>query len=357
MRKKILISLSLILAVLCFTGCLHAEEQFTVLEDGSGTVSSAVRIEKASVDQLADSMGITAEEILGEADTDICIVDGVEYYELDESADFNSYDELKQCLEAEEYSGVYVSADGIRYRMTTGVTAAEVEELKQSDLDFAESMSYHLRITMTSPINMSTGTISEDGMTAEFVIKGDDFYKTHDIVVSMKEETTKPTLSGATAKKTYNSARTITANDASGIKKVQYRFKAPGSSTYGKYQTFDAQKTFTKNGTYSVRAYDYYGNKAVKYFTIKDTKKPAVTLNGTMNKKQTYYKNRCVAEITDNCEVKSIKYYLDGERVKVSRKDILTNGLTVEEEGTHKIIAEDVNGNKRTVTFKVKHVS
>ena len=105
MRKKILISLSLILAVLCFTGCMHVEEHITVEADGSGTAVSVVQFEKETVDQLAASMETTAEELLGDSNAEICIVDGVEYYKVSESITFDSYEALKKSLEAEEYTG------------------------------------------------------------------------------------------------------------------------------------------------------------------------------------------------------------------------------------------------------------
>ena len=73
-----------------------------------------------------------------------------------------------------------------------------------------------------------------------------------------------------------------------------------------------------------------------------------------MNKKQTYYKDSCQVTVSDNCGVKSVKYYVNDKRVKTSLDDVLTNGIAAEKEGTHKVFVTDVNGNKRTVSFKVK---
>lgn len=61
--------------------------------------------------------------------------------------------------------------------------------------------------------------------------------------------------------------------------------------------SFDLTQTLKKNGTYTVTAKDYYGNEAVKTFTIKDTKKPAVS--GVKNGKT--YIGAKVVKFKDNC--------------------------------------------------------
>jgi hypothetical protein len=197
-------------------------------------------------------------------------------------------------------------------------------------------------------------SISEDGLTAEFLFKGRDLCENHDIVVSSEEETKKPVFRGVKSKKTYNSARTVSASDESGIQKLEYQRKKTADSKYGKYKAFEGEKTFTQNGIYRVRATDYYGNRTTRTFTISDSKRPEVKLDGKMNKKQTYYKGSCLVKITDNCKVKSVKYYIDGKRVKVSLAEVLANGLSAGKAGTHKIVASDINGNTAEVTFKVK---
>jgi len=229
--------------------------------------------------------------------------------------------------------------------------------MEESGLDLNETISVRIRIDMPEKIVMTTGAISEDEYSAEFFIKGEDFCRNHVIAVFTEEESEGPVLSGAVNEKTYNSARTIRVKDRSGIQKAEYKFKKPDSKKYGKYVSFDAEHTFSKNGTYSVRAYDNFGNKTTRVFTINDTKKPDVKLEGSMNKKKTYYKNCCLVTVSDNCAVKSVKYYIDGKNVKVDMGDVLENGLQAVKAGSHKIVAADVNGNKCTVTFEIKSVS
>ena len=200
---------------------------------------------------------------------------------------------------------------------------------------------------------MTTGSVSEDRLSAEFLFRGQDLYRKHDIVVSSAAETEKPSITGAKSKKTYNSARTIGAADISGIEKLEYQYK-PAGGAYGEYTQFYGEKTFTKNGTYRIRAMDYYGNQSIRTFTIADTKKPVVQLEGKMNKKETFYKDSCLVTVSDNCAVKSVTYYVNGKRVKTSLSDILANGISAEKDGTHKVIVTDINGNSRTVSFKVK---
>ena len=93
----------------------------------------------------------------------------------------------------------------------------------------------------------------------------------------------------------------------------------------------------------------YYGNKTTKTFTIKDTTKP--TVSGVTSGK-TYSSER---EITfkDNCGVKTAKLYCNGKRVSLS-DDEIANGFYLGDTGSYKITVTDVNGNSRTVTFKIK---
>ena len=214
-----------------------------------------------------------------------------------------------------------------------------------------------IAVSMPAEIVFTNGEMTEDRMTAVFSFDGQELVQSREIIVSTVpegEETENPVISGAKHEKTYNSARTIAVSDSSGIQKAQYRFKEPRAEKYGKYKKLSGEKVFTKNGTYYIRVYDNYGNKSVRTFTIKDTKKPQIQLEGKMNKKQTYYKKTCQLTFSDNCGIKSVKYYVDGKRVKTSLSDVLENGITAEGEGTHKVTAADVNGNEETVTFKIK---
>ncbi len=341
MKKLFAVVLSLVL-ILAMTGCMQGEDRIVVNEDGSGESYSRIMLEKSVFDQISEASGMSLEDI-GIEDVKIETVDGVQYYVTEETVKFSSFDELKAGLEAGSYSGVYAGERGLRYVFDAGVSKEDLEQIEAMGFDLGDSMKASVTITMPKEILATTGTLSEDKKTAVFEFKGNDFYKVQDVMVSTAEETVKPVLSGVTSKKTYNSAKTVTAKDASGIKTAKYK------KNDGKYYSFDIKKTFNKNGKYTVYATDYYGNKSTKTFTIKDTTKP--TVSGVTSGK-TYTSQR---EITfkDNCGVKTAKLYINGERIKLDAEDI-ANGFYVEESGSYKITVTDVNGNNRTVTFKIK---
>lgn len=348
MKRKIALMLVLMMVMLCFTGCMHGENHIKINEDGSGVITARTEIEKAVYDQIAASMGMTMED-MGMEGTTVETIDGVEYYVTEETVSFGSFDELTAALEENGYTGVYASETGLRYVFDSGVTEEEVKAMEEQGFDLGDAMSAKVIITMPQEIVKTTGTLSEDKMSAEFYFEGNALYDVHDVMVSTAEETTKPTLSGYTAKKTYNSARTVVASDASGIQKVQYKYKKSADADYGKYKSMGLTKTFTKSGTYMVRAYDNYGNKITKSFTIKDTSKPKVS--GVKNKGE--YTSERSLQFTDNCAVSSVKLTLNGESFKLNAEQI-ANGVTLSDEGTYKITVKDVNGNSRTVTFTME---
>lgn len=358
MKRKIAVTALLLMVILCFTGCMTMEDHMVIHEDGTGTVVSRAEFEKDAVDQFAESLQLSAEDLLlgtaeGSGQIRVAYMEGKKYYVLEEEKTFGDFEALKAAMEGNGYGDVFVSESGIRYLLSAGLSETELKTVESAGMNLDDSVQIRIRITMPKEIVMTTGTLSEDKMTAEFILNGQDLYGTRDIVVSTEAETDKPVFSGAKSNKTYNSARTITAKDESGIQKLEYKYK-PADGKYGEYQEYSGEKTFTKNGTYRVRATDFYGNQGVKTFTIKDTKRPAVQLDGTMNKKQTYYKESCLVTVSDNCGVKSVKYYVDGKRVKMNLSEILKNGIEADKDGTHKVVVTDVNGNSRTVSFKVK---
>ena len=359
MKRITVLTVVLLITLLCFTVCVKMEDHIIINEDGSGTVSSRIEIEKDAADQIAEELQIPIEDILKTADDSREVVyaeliDGTEFYIAEETMEFENSDILKAALEKMGNQDVVVSEQGIYYLLNSGLSEEELREIEAAGMNLDDSIRVKILITMPEQIEMSTGAISEDGLTAEFLFKGRDLCENQDIVVSSEEETKKPVFRGVKSKKTYNSARTVSASDESGIQKLEYQRKKTADSKYGKYKAFEGEKTFTQNGIYRVRATDYYGNRTTRTFTISDSKRPEVKLDGKMNKKQTYYKGSCLVKITDNCKVKSVKYYIDGKRVKVSLAEVLANGLSAGKAGTHKIVASDINGNTAEVTFKVK---
>ena len=105
MKKYISVVLMLVLAVLCFTGCMSGEDKIIINEDGSGQSYSRIVMEKAVVDQMLQSFGMTLEDLeMGEASVET--VDGVESYVIKETVDFENNTALKEGLETSGYSGI-----------------------------------------------------------------------------------------------------------------------------------------------------------------------------------------------------------------------------------------------------------
>ena len=356
MKRGIAALLILLMVMFCFTGCARYENTIVLYEDGSGETVSEIWIEKETLDKLSQEFGMTLEE-MGIQAFSTQVLDEKEYYYLGDRVAFADFEQLKSQLEESGYRNVYVSENGISYDFKSNAKEDDFTALRDLGYNPDEIMAMKLTVTMPKEIVVTTGTLSEDKRSAEFCFAGEELLKKHSIVVSCvpeDEETEAPSITGAKDKKTYNSARTLSAADESGISKFQYKYKKSSKEKYGKYKSIHEGQTFTENGTYYVRAYDNYGNKSVNTFTIKDTKKPKVTLEGKMNKKQTYYKKSCLITISDNCAVKSVKYTVNEKKVTVKLQDVLQNGITAEGEGEHKVVVSDVNGNTRTVTFKVK---
>ncbi|MCI6013155.1 MAG: hypothetical protein MRZ97_10285 [Firmicutes bacterium] len=342
MKKRISAALVVVMAVLCFTGCMYGEDRISVNEDGSGQSYSKITVDKALYDQAASSLGMTTED-LGLGEGKVQTIEGKEYYVFEVRNDFSSFGELKDGLENGGYSGIYVSENGLRYVLDSGVSKEDVKMMEDMGLELGNSMKVFVCITMPKEIVKTTGTLSEDKKTATFEIQGNDLYDVHDIMVSTKAENTRPTLSGIANNKTYGGPKTVTVKDASGISSARYK------KNDGKYYSFDISKTFAKNGKYTVYAEDYYGNKAEKTFTIKDTTRPSVS--GVINRK-TYTKERKIT-FSDNCGVKSVKLYM-GSKVKTLTPEEIENGIELSGTGSFKIVVNDINGNSRTVLFKLK---
>ena len=193
-----------------------------------------------------------------------------------------------------------------------------------------------LHIQMPSKIEAvsSKGTIGADGKTATFTMHTADFVNPVEFMVSTAKEETAPTISGVTNKKVYNKPITIKVNDASGIAEAAYR-KGSAAAV-----SFDLTQTLKKNGTYTVTAKDYYGNEAVKTFTIKDTKKP--TVSGVKNGKT--YIGAKVVKFKDNCGI--AKATLNGKKI--------SSGKKISKKGSYKLVVTDINGLKTIVSFKIK---
>ncbi|MCI8608527.1 MAG: hypothetical protein HFE73_02690 [Firmicutes bacterium] len=344
MKKILAFMLTVVMILVCFTGCMYGEDRIEIKEDGTTQTSSKIVLEKAVCDEILDTVGMTLED-MGWGDAKVQTVDGVESYVIEAGGSFSSFSEVKEGLKASGYTGVYVSKNGLRFVLDTGIDPETIEALESLGMDLGNGLRAKAIITMPEEILMTTGTLSDDKKTAEFTLDGKDFYQPQEFMVSTAQETKKPTVDGVINKKTYNAAKEVTVNDASGIKTAQYKKGAKG-----KKYSFKLAKTFNVNGTYTIYATDYYGNKTTKSFTIKDTKKP--TISGVTNKKS--YSSTRTLKFKDNCGVKSVKLYRNGKKQTVTSEDILLGELEVKKVGSYKVVVTDVNGLSKTVTFKIK---
>ncbi|MBR4410397.1 MAG: hypothetical protein IKT31_03675, partial [Firmicutes bacterium] len=289
MKKRMEAAVALIMMMMFFTGCMRCENTMVLNEDGSGHVVSSVWIDKETADAVGAEMGMTAEE-MGVSEARIEEEDGRTYYVAEDRVEFADCEELKAFLKNSGYKDIYVSPDLIHFTFYSDLTEADVESMKEW-MDESAVMA-RIAVSMPEEIVFTNGQLSEDKKSAVFSFGSDELVTSQEIIVSTvpaEEETEGPVISGAKNKKTYNSARTIAVKDAVGVQKAQYKFREPSAEKYGKYKKLSGEKVFTENGTYYIRAYDNYGNKSVLTFTIKDTKKPQIHMEGKMNKKQTYY--------------------------------------------------------------------
>ena len=318
MKKLWMLVLTLAL-IFTMAGCMRSEDTLVLNADGSGSSTTLLEVKKSAYDEIVKEMGIGQEaNLFGDETPTVVTKDGEEYYQIKEETTFASLEELKKAL-AESYQNVIVTEDSIRFCLGATMTQADYEEAKavysQGNVDLDSMLTAKLTIQMPDKIEAvsSKGTIGADGKTATFTMHTADFVNPVEFMVSTAKEETAPTISGVTNNKVYNKPITIRVNDASGIAEAAYR-KGSAAAV-----SFDLTQTLKKNGAYTVTAKDYYGNEAVKTFTIKDTKKP--TVSGVKNGKT--YIGAKVVKFKDNCGI--AKATLNGKKIssgkKISKKE------------------------------------
>ena len=333
----LVLTLALIFAM---TGCMYSEDTLVLNADGSGSSTMLLEVKKSAYDEIIKAMGAGETiNIFGDETPAVVTKDGEEYYQIKEETTFASLAELKKAL-AENYQNVIVTENSVRFCLGATMTQAEYDEAKavysQKNMDLDSLMTATLHIQMPSRIEAvsSKGAIGADGNTATFKLCAADFVNPVEFMVSTAKEEIAPIISGITNKKVYNKPVTIKVNDPSGVAEAAYQ-KGSAAAV-----SFDLTQTVKKNGTYTVTAKDYYGNEAVKTFTIKDTKKP--TVSGVKNGK-TYIGAKTVT-FKDNCGIS--KATLNGKKISSGRK--------ITKKGSYKLVVTDINGLKTTVSFKIK---
>ena len=337
--KKIIAMVLALTLIFTLCGCMYTEDNLVVNKDGSGKSTTFIEVDKESYDTLCKDLGEDLNIFEGYTPK-VVEKDGKKIYQVKEEVNFKSYDELVKGLKLADYEGVVVTKNSVRYYMSATMSEKEYNESKaqmaamNSDID--SLVKCNVNITMPEKIVAASkkGKISADGYTASFNLCTKDFTETNEFMVSTAKESVAPDVNGATDGTRYNKSVTVKLNDASGIQEAAY------SKDGGNEIAMAFTQKFTKNGTYSVRAKDYYGNEANSTFVIKDTKKPSVT--GVANKKT--YKGARKIKFTDNCGI--VKATLNGKKI--------ASGKKVNKKGSYKLVVTDVNGLKTSVAFKIK---
>ena len=339
MKKLWMLVLTLAL-LFSMTGCMSSEDTLVLNADGSGSSTTLVEVKKSAYDEIVKAMGTSQEvNLFGDETPTVVTKNGEEYYQIKEETSFASLEELKKAL-AENYQHVIVTKDSIRFCLEATMTQQDYDEAKavysQGNMDLDSMLTAKLTIQMPDKIEAvsSKGTIGADGKTATFTLHTADFVNPVEFMVSTAKEEKAPTISGVTNNKVYNKPITIKVNDASGIAEAAYQKDSAAAVS------FDLTQTLKKNGTYTVTAKDYYGNEAVKTFTIKDTKKP--TVSGVKNGKT--YIGAKVVKFKDNCGI--AKATLNGKKI--------SSGKKISKKGSYKLVVTDINGLKTIVSFKIK---
>lgn len=272
MKKKIITVVMIMVLSFVLCGCMSYEQNIIIKDDGSASMEISFMINKDALDQLSAMNGETPNDTLGSDEYTVVNIDGVNYYKVSESVDFENVDLMNVAFKNNDSGmhGFYASKDSVRFAYSASDDSVyqEVDD-KQMDStnDIGSILEYKFNITMPNEIikTSKNAVISEDGKTATFNITGDDIESVKEIMVSTKEEKTAPKITGVKNKGVYKKSVRVKATDKSGIKEAKYKFND------GKYYKFNYVngKKFTKKGKYTVYATDLYGNKRVVKFTIK----------------------------------------------------------------------------------------
>lgn len=256
--KKILSVIMVLVMVVAMTGCFYAEDHFTLNADGSGNVYSYILIEKEAYDSMmgmADSM--TEEEDLVSdtgAEMPVVTIDGIEYYEMEESQDFASVEELEEYLVA-SYDDVRVSIDTISFDVTMDEEETEVmtyEDMVETyaaiGIDIETAVEGYMVFNMPAPIVSTTGELSEDGCSATYFMNMKTMYDGMDIFVTTSEEE-------AANEKIRNGVENtkITVKSSLTSKgKIKLTWKKSSNYKMDYYEVFRSTK---KNSGYGTKAY------------------------------------------------------------------------------------------------------
>lgn len=156
-----------------------------------------------------------------------------------------------------------------------------------------------------------------------------------------------PVIKGIKNNGIYNGKKIITISDTSGIDKVL----VDGKNVFGElaadfqgmeflgYLKYPYSFTGLKEGKHTIQVVDKLGNKTSVTFQV-DKTAPKVT--GVKNNKT--YKSAVTVQVADKNGIKLIT--LNGKKMK--------SGKTISPNGSYRLMAKDIAGNKTTIRFKIK---
>lgn len=184
----------------------------------------------------------------------VVTIDGIEYYEMEESQDFASVEELEEYLVA-SYDDVRVSIDTISFDVTMdeeeteGMTYEDmVETYAAIGIDIETAVEGYMVFNMPAPIVSTTGELSEDGCSATYFMNMKTMYDGMDIFVTTSEEE-------AANEKIRNGVENtkITVKSSLTSKgKIKLTWKKSSNYKMDYYEVFRSTK---KNSGYGTKAY------------------------------------------------------------------------------------------------------
>lgn len=190
---------------------------------------------------------------------------------------------------------------------------------------------FQISVTFENEINDSNGTLSDDKHTATWdvdLLSGNTILRASTAgKTAYPVDNTPPTIKYVSNNAYYRTTKWFLVTDKTGIKEVKCNNKKVSS-----------EDCVERQGTYTLTATDFDGNKSTVKFTI-DKKRP--TVSGVANGKS-YVSNKTI-KFTDNYGIKSAK--LNGKSIKT--------GYTVSKQGSYKLVLEDKAGNISTVKFVI----
>ena len=199
--------------------------------------------------------------------------------------------------------------------------------VKISDIELQQTYLNGERVGRTDTL-----TIEDEGT---YTVYAEDRYGHKSEEVTFTIDRTKPVFEDAEATMKFDVSINVTEDN---LDKILVTDKISG-------ETYEVENghILTKEGYYKIMAYDKAGNKSDVWNLTIDNVAPVITIENA--RESGYYNHDVVVKISD---IELQQTYLNGERVG------RTDTLTIEDEGTYTVYAEDRYGHKsEEVTFTI----